>query len=124
MARHAGPFVFVDLSKWTDPLRVSPNGGLTPFARRRREEFVEQLHRWKPALVASMNSLRLPSPTDRGNVPAPADSSPPGIVRWALQRFGLWRIAVTTSFGLEGCALIVSYRAVEVAGWLREEVGP
>ncbi|MCI0629563.1 MAG: NADPH-dependent assimilatory sulfite reductase hemoprotein subunit, partial [Phycisphaerales bacterium] len=33
-------------------------------------------------------------------------TSPPALVGWALQRFAPLRIAFTTAFGLEGCALI------------------
>ena len=34
------------------------------------------------------------------------DSSPEAIVTWALDRFAARELVVTTSFGMEGCALI------------------
>lgn len=35
-----------------------------------------------------------------------ADASPSDITAWAVERFGLHRLAITTGFGMEGCALI------------------
>jgi phosphoadenosine phosphosulfate reductase len=35
-----------------------------------------------------------------------ANATPPDIVRWAMERFGHWRVTITTSFGMEGCALV------------------
>lgn len=35
-----------------------------------------------------------------------ADAAPPDIAAWAVERFGLHRLAITTGFGMEGCALI------------------
>lgn len=35
-----------------------------------------------------------------------ADAAPPDITAWAIERFGLHRLAITTGFGMEGCALI------------------
>ena len=35
-----------------------------------------------------------------------AAASPPEIAAWAIERFSLWRITVTTAFGMEGCALV------------------
>ncbi|MHC5005064.1 MAG: NADPH-dependent assimilatory sulfite reductase hemoprotein subunit, partial [Planctomycetota bacterium] len=32
--------------------------------------------------------------------------SPAEVIEWALERFGRWRLVVTTGFGMEGCALI------------------
>lgn len=35
-----------------------------------------------------------------------ANATPSEIVSWAFERFGHWRLTVTTAFGMEGCALV------------------
>lgn len=51
-------------------------------------------------------TLPLLAATPHGGGGSIVDAAPPDIVRWALERFGRWRVTVTTSFGMEGCALI------------------
>lgn len=43
------------------------------------------------------------------------DTSTERLIEWTLRRFGSRRIALTTSFGLEGCALIDMYAAHRVS---------
>jgi 3'-phosphoadenosine 5'-phosphosulfate sulfotransferase (PAPS reductase)/FAD synthetase len=47
---------------------------------------------------------------------AEAESSPHAIVAWALRRFAGRNLVLTTSFGMEGCALIemIARHGVEV----------
>ncbi|MCC6318295.1 MAG: phosphoadenylyl-sulfate reductase [Gemmatimonadaceae bacterium] len=54
------------------------------------------------AAQASLPSTGV-SPASAGRI---ADASPPEITAWAIERFGTHRLAVTTGFGMEGCALI------------------
>lgn len=49
-----------------------------------------------------MGTMQLPV---RETAPHP-NATPPEITAWALERFALWRIVVTTAFGMEGCALV------------------
>ena len=59
-----------------------------------------------------MSPAQASSPSDHGPEapPAPtrriADADPPDITAWAIERFGLHRLVITTGFGMEGCALI------------------
>ncbi len=50
-----------------------------------------------------VRSSAVPSPSSTRRI---AESSPNEITGWAIERFGDHRLAITTGFGMEGCALI------------------
>lgn len=62
-----------------------------------------------------MTTLNLPLVGTRGAAARiNADSPAPDLVAWSLERFGPERLAITTSFGMEGCALIHMYAVHKV----------
>ena len=58
---------------------------------------------------ADLTQLYAPAPAEQ---PGP-ESAPIELIEWALQRFSKQKIVLTTSFGMEGCALIDMCSRVE-----------
>jgi phosphoadenosine phosphosulfate reductase len=63
-----------------------------------------------PTLSTEADTLT-ESPADRADDAVGEDSPPERIVAWSLERFAGRRLVLTTSFGMEGCALVDMYAA-------------
>src|SRR5262245_12032587 len=93
-------------------LEDCPAGNPAWIMQSNPQEPILRVFFWKEAVRERISrglEMQLPvTDQTRANVPGP-ESAPEEVVAWSLERFADRTMVMTTSFGMEGCALIDMY---------------